>query len=199
MNWLDTKAEVNTGWGMVELRDREITGEENDRMTQKEKVVSLEDARHQVEIAVTRLALLHLSFSRTLVDEFGEEKAKDLIVKSILDYGKRVGERVKRGLPDLPRYGVYGGSKNGRVYDCILAKVFQEYGEQKIGCLYCYVDPAKAMTADLDRKVIHTRCAACGDDYCTFQEKLTTEKERKDFLNRDRDWKFVDPRLVKGS
>lgn len=184
---------------MAELRYSETAQEENGGMMRKEKVVSLENAKHEVGIAITRLALLHLSFSKTLVEELGEERGKELIVKSILDYGKRVGERVKRGLPDLPRYGVYGASKSGIVYDCVLAKVFREYGEQKVGCLYCYVDPAKKMAADLNRKVMHTTCAACGDDHCTFQETPTTEKERKDFFNRDKDWKFVDPRLVKGS
>jgi len=165
-------------------------------MTGREETLPLREARREVETAITRLALLHLSFSKTIVEEFGEEKGKELIVRSILEYGKRVGERIRRGLPDLPKYGVHGGSKDGRVYDCVLAKIFQEYGEQKVGCLYCYVDPAKTMAVNPKRKVIHTTCAACSDDYCTFKEMSTTEKEQQDFISKDKDWKHVDPRLV---
>jgi len=168
-------------------------------MNETEEAISLKEAASQVEIAITRVALLHLSFSKTLVEELGEKRGKELIVKSILEYGKRIGERTKRGLPDLPKYGVYGARKDGKVYDCVLARTFQEYGEEKIGCLYCYVDPAKSMSVNPMRKVIHTTCAACGDDYCTFDERTTTEKERKDFENKDIYWRYVDPRLVKGS
>jgi len=166
-------------------------------MTGREETVSLGEAKREVETAITRLALLHLSFSKTIVDEFGEEKGKELIVKSILEYGRRVGERIRRGLPDLPKYGVHGGSKDGRIYDCVLAKIFREFGEQKVGCLYCYVDPAKTMAVNPERKIIHTTCAACGDDCCTFKEMPTTEKERQGFISKDKDWKYVDPRLAK--
>jgi hypothetical protein len=40
-------------------------------MAEKERSVSVKEATHEVEIAITRLALLHLSFSRTLVEELG--------------------------------------------------------------------------------------------------------------------------------
>lgn len=169
------------------------------KMAGKERFVSIEEATHEVEVAIKRLALLHLSFSKTLVEELGEKKGKELITKSILDYGKRVGEMTKRGLPDLPKYGVHGGWKDERLYDCVLARTFHEYGEEDVGCLYCYVDPAKSMAIDPDHKVIHEDCAACGDDYCTFKQVPTTKKERADFKNMGRDWRNVDPRLVQGS
>ncbi len=168
-------------------------------MAEKDEVVPLKEAAREVETAMTRVALLHLSFSKTLIEEFGEEKGKEMIVKSVLEYGKRVGERAKRGLPDLPKYGIHRKLVNGRVYDCVFARTFQEYGEQKIGCLYCYVDPAKSMAGDPMHKTIHTTCAACGDDYCTFEQVPTTEKERRDFSNKHKDWKYVDPRLARDS
>lgn len=168
-------------------------------MTRKEECVSFKEARQQVEIAVVRTALLHLAFSTTLVEEFGEEKGKELIIKSILEYGRRVGERIKKGLPDLPKYGVHGGlTPSGRVYDCVFAKVFQEYGELDLGCLYCYVDPAKSMAQEPARKLMHVDCVACGDDFCSFATVPTTEKERNDFVNKNKDWKHVDPRLTNG-
>ena len=48
-------------------------------MTNKEEVVTLKDAIEQVETAVTRIALIHLGFSKTLVEELGEEKGKEFI------------------------------------------------------------------------------------------------------------------------
>jgi len=168
-------------------------------MTEQEGFVSLAEATHEVEVAITRLALLHLSFSKILVEEFGDEKGKELVIKSILEYGKRVGARTKRGLPELPKYGVYREYKDERVYDCVLAKIFHEYGEEDIGCLYCYVDPAKTMAADPHHKLIHRDCAACGDDYCTIELTPTTKKERADFKSMGTAWANVDQRLAQGS
>lgn len=167
-------------------------------MAEKERFVSLAEATDEVEVAITRVALLHLSFSKTLVEEFVEKNGKELVIRSILEYGKRVGERTKRGLPDLPKYGVHGEWKDEKLYDCVLAKIFHEYGEEDVGCLYCYVDVAKSMAVDPENKVIHKDCAACGDYCCTFEQLPTTKKERADFKNMDRNWRNVDPRLIQG-
>ena len=167
-------------------------------MDKKEESVPLKKAVREVEIAMARVALLHLSFSKVLVDELGEEKGKGLIVRSILEYGRRIGERTKRGLEDLPSYGVVGRFEDNKAFDCVLAKIFHEYGEEDLGCLYCYVDAAKSMAFDPDSKIIHKTCAACGDDYCTFERKRTTAKERRDFKEESGHWKNVDPRLVEG-
>jgi hypothetical protein len=168
-------------------------------MSRKAEYVPLEEAIEQVRVAVSRLALLHLSFSKILVDELGEEKGKDLIIKSVAEYGRRVGERTKQGLQDLPKYGVTEKNEDGRAYNCVLGRIFQEYGEEELGCLYCYVDAAKSMAVDPNRKLIHKTSIACGDEHCTFEWANTTEKEREDFKNNATDWKLVDPRLVKGS
>lgn len=168
---------------------------------EKEELVPLKEAKEQVETAITRIALLHLAFSKMIVEQFGVEKGRALITKSILQYGRWVGERIKRGLPDYPvaKYGAYVEHENGEVYDCVLARIFQQYGELDLGSLYCYVDPAKFMAVDPSRKQVHNDCAACGDEYCTFNEVPTTEKERNDFMNRSIDWKYVDPRLVRAT
>jgi hypothetical protein len=165
---------------------------------QKRKTVSIENAAREVDVAITRLALLHLSFSKTLVDEFGKEKGKELIIKSVLEYGKRVGDRIKKGLPDLPRYGVYAYHDTERYYGCVLAKIFKEYGEEELGCLYCYVDAAKSMQVDPNSKFIHITCAACGDENCTFEKTATNAKERKSFQTMNKEWKLVDKRLAEG-
>lgn len=167
-------------------------------MTESEKLVTFKEAREQVELAITRAALLHLAYSKTLVEEFGEEKGKELIIRSILEYGKRVGERVAKGLPDLPRYGVHEGrTPDGKVLNCVFERVFHEYGELDLGALYCYVDPAKSMAQNPTQKKIHILCAACGDDSCSFSTLPTTEKERNDFIKKSKDWKHVDPRLTR--
>ena len=64
-------------------------------MTTEKKMVPLEEAEEQVRRVCTRLALLHLSFAKTLVEELGEEKGKHLILKAIKDYGIRIGGEVK--------------------------------------------------------------------------------------------------------
>jgi len=168
-------------------------------MVKEEKTTSLMDAKTQVEVAITRIALLHLAFSRTLVEEFGQEKGKELIIKSIMEYGKIIGERSVQHKQDLPKYGVHEKFENGKAYGCVFAKIFQEYKEEDLGCLYCYVDPAKSMTVNLKSKFIHKDCAACGDEYCSFESLPTTEKEQYQFVERDAEWKYVDPRLAKGT
>ncbi len=100
----------------------------------------------------------------------------------------------ERGLPDLPKYGVCH-MRDGMAYDCILAKVFHEYGEEGIGCLYCYIDPAKTMARDPYHKLVHKECAACGDGRCSYQSLPTTEKERTDFKLKRAAWMEVDARL----
>jgi hypothetical protein len=161
--------------------------------------VTLTEATEQVEIAITRTALLHIAFAKTLVKEFGEEKGRELILKSIMEYGDMVGKRIKRGLPDLPKYGIARQlGSNGEYYGCAFARTFRECGQEDLGYLYCYVDAAKSMGQDPEHKLVHKDCAACGDEYCTFQTLATTEKERNDFINRKQDWKEVDQRLSEG-
>ena len=131
-----------------------------------------------------------------------------MVLRAIMEYGRRVGERVKRGLPDLPKYGVIGREERGRnaakwaegykAYECVFARTFEEYGELDLGFLYCYVDPAKSMAGNSNQKLIHRDCAACGDDYCTFEVLPTTEQERSDFASKRSEWKSVDPRLLEG-
>lgn len=184
-------------------------------MSDKE-MVSIEDAVAQVKKTAARLALLHLGFSTTLLKEFGEEKAKELIIKSMVEYGKLVGKHQKQD--NLPAYGLYEKQsyknqdfidirniplsenesvdfEHFKVYGCELAKTFIELQEEELGRLYCYVDAAKSMAEDPDKKFIHTDCLLCGDDYCSFQYSPTSEKEKEDFKNNNRDWKTIDPLL----
>ena len=168
-------------------------------MPQTEPQVPLSEATQEVEIAVTRLALLHLAFSKTLVEELGERRGKELIIKSICEYGKRIGARTRQGARDLPKYGVTGKFEDGKAYDCVLGRIFREYGEEELGCLYCYVDAAKSMAVDPAKKLVHGSSIACGDEFCSFEWMPTTAKERKDFTDNAPDWQSVDPRLARGA
>jgi len=187
-------------------------------MTDKEEVVPLEDAIEQVKVAITRIALIHLGFSKVLVEELGEEKGKELIIKSIVEYGKLVGKQSQQGRQDLPHYGIHDKYSYGdrefidgrkmpvpegekfdfaqyKVYGCLLAKTFMELGEEELGRLYCYVDSAKSMAVDPTYKLIHTACVLCDDDYCGFNMVPTVDKERDDFEKNTEEWKAVDPIL----
>jgi hypothetical protein len=191
-------------------------------MTDNEEVVSLKDAIEQVKAAVSRIALIHLGFSRTLIEELGEKKGKELIIKSMIEYGKLVGKQTGKGRQDLPYYGIHDkyvyddhefidmrenpvpkaqdfDFTRYKVYGCVLAEVFRELGEEELGRLYCYVDSAKSMATDPRQKLIHTACEPCGDSCCSFDLVPTTDKERKNFSNKSEDWKEVDPILVKES
>lgn len=182
-----------------------------------EEVVSLKEAVDAVESTARRVALLHLAYARTLVDELGEKRGRELIAKAINEFGVRIGERTRQeviaqGLKPtvenfsagesyaIPRFGM---SERGemtktedetrvRVYGCTLAKVWKEYAEEKLGRLYCYVDPAKFMGYDLNYKQIHTKTILDGNECCEMTMRKTTEKERRDFTDKKSDWLYVD-------
>lgn len=172
-------------------------------MNQNEELISLKDAKEEVEVAMTRLALMHLSFSKILVDEFGKEKGKELILKAITEYGSKIGNIIKAGGRDLPKFGVHSGrfyqNEKGEfiVSGCILAKIFKQYDELELGSLYCYVDPSKSMAADISEKLIHKTCEVCGDDKCTLAVVPTTEEDRKYFNERSKDLILLNPYIAK--
>ena len=191
-------------------------------MKKKEKMVPLEEAMEQVRITGRRIALMHLAFSRILVEELGKEKGKKAIIRAMMEYGRMVGEANKAGQQDLPFYGFHDQYTYGdkefldtrekaniagkdfdfaryRVHGCVLAETFLEHDEKELGCLYCYVDSAKSMAADPSKKLMHTACEVVGNGFCAFDLVPTTEKERKAFQDKNVDWKEVDPILIKGS
>ncbi len=164
------------------------------------ETIPLQDAVKATQGALSRVALLHIAFSRVLVDEFGEERGKDIIAKAIIEYGHRVADRVKMGRPDLTELGLYdvkGEDEQGKLFSkgCAFAKVFEEENALDVGHMYCYADAAKIMAFDEDAKMIHLTCQAAGDDTCTVDIVPTTEEEREAFKKRTGLWRKVDPRL----
>ena len=182
-------------------------------MDKKEETVTLEEAKEQVSRACVRLGLLHLSFAKTLINELGERRGKELVLKAIKDYGTRIGGEVKtnaaaQGLDnnpanykeDLPLYGMHErtermeveGEKRVRLYGCVMGKVWHKLGEDELGRLYCYVDPVKYMAFNPNFKMMHLKALPDGDEYCELVVRPTTEQERKDFADKDKDWSYID-------
>jgi len=160
-----------------------------------DKMVPLSEAENEIRVVTVRLALLHLAYSKTLVEEFGWEKGKQLILDSIKRYGVYVADRTKKGHQGLPKYGFWE-RREGKPDLCELGKIMIEMGEPKLGALYCLIDPAKTMAADPEKKMIHTKCMIFGDEGCGFSTTPTTQEERRDF-EEDRDWTYVDPIIDK--
>ena len=181
-----------------------------------EPMIPFKDAQDQVRKTSIRLALIHLGFSRVLAQELGNDKAKELIVKSMIEYGKLVDKH--QSWDNLPYYGLhekhsYKGQEyedarniplqegesfdygNLKVYGCEIGKAFIDLQEEDLGRLYCYVDAAKSMAEDPNKKLIHSDCILCGDGFCSFKMEQTTEKEKADFESGSGDWKSVDPIL----
>lgn len=181
----------------------------------EEDKISIDEAKREVGIAAQRIGLLHLSFAKTLVNELGEKQGKQLILKAIKDYGKRIGERKRKALADkgldptpenspkvadLPKFGINEGSevievegeKRIRSRGCVIAKVWEEYGEEELGRLYCYVDVAKYMAFNPDYKMVHVKTLPDGDDYCELVVRPTSKKEKEDFLDDNTEWSYID-------
>jgi len=186
-------------------------------MSESANTIPLTDAAHEVELASRRLALLHLAFAKTLVQEFGQSKGRQLVAKAIKAYGCMIGEEtraevLKQGLSldpehfgvgssrSLPRFGMHErveeveveGKKRLRAYGCVMAKVWNEYGENELGRLYCYVDPAKYMAYNPDYVLAHVKALPDGDDYCEFCVRQTTAREREDFASENAKWTYTD-------
>jgi len=154
-------------------------------MSEKNEMITEEEATRQVLSIVNRMALLHYSFAKTLVETLGEKKGKDLTRKAIDFYGKQVGKQVKektlaKGLKnllenyqeDLPRFGWnienvdVDGEPRARIHACNLAKAWNELGDPVLGRLYCHMDQAKYTAYNSELECIHVRNTLDGDPYC---------------------------------
>ena len=159
-----------------------------------EEMVPLGEAENEVKVVTQRLTLIHLAYARTLINEFGWKRGKQLVLNAMKEYGRRVAERTKQGHQSLPKYGFWE-RREGKLPLCELGKLILEYDELDIGSLYCLIDPAKTMWANPEEKLIHTKCLAVGDEHCEFETVTTTNKDKEDFFGEGRDWSHVDPRL----
>jgi len=155
-------------------------------MAEEKEMVSREEAQRQVKSMITRAALIHYAFAKTIIDEVGEKRGKELIKKAMALYGEKVGQKARerageKGLPntaenfqdDLPTLGwhsrervVVDGERRARVHTCYLAETWKELGAKEIGRLYCYVDQAKYKAFNPELECVHTKNCLEGDPYC---------------------------------
>ena len=163
---------------------------------EKKEMISKDEAFSQLKLMITRTALIHYAFTKTIIDELGKEKGKELAKKAIRLYGEMVGKKVRentlaKGLPtlaenfqnDLPTLGwadrekvVVEGEKRARVHTCYLAEAWKELGVPEIGRLYCFVDQAKYEAYNPDLECVHTQNVLDGDPYCELAVRSRKKK-----------------------
>jgi len=181
-----------------------------------EEKIDIEAASKEVELVSKRLALLHLAYAKTITEELGEERGKELALKSIKRYGRWIGEKRREEIEEkglepipenfsegealrIPRFGMHSHLEetedSTKLYGCTMGKLWREYGEEELGKLYCYVDPAKYMGFDEDYIQVHKKAMPAGDDCCEFVVRRSTDKEKELFRSDDEDFSFADEHL----
>ncbi len=183
---------------------------------EKDKI-PLDEAAEEVELVSKRLALLHLTYAQTLTEELGEEKGKELTLKAIKRYGKKIGEKRREEIEEkgleptaehfsegdvlrIPRFGMHSDLEEDeegdlQLYGCTLGKFWKEEGEEELGRLYCYVDPAKYMGYNEDAIQIHDKALPAGDECCQFTVRSSTEEEKEMFRSEEEDFSDIDETL----
>jgi hypothetical protein len=167
-------------------------------MNDEKHVVPADEARKAVRDMTRRVGLLHMAYARTLVDELGEERGKELIEKAIWAYGTLIGERTRRSVEargleptvenfskgsDLSPIGfdhattVVEGEERVQSLTCAMAEIWQEYGENELGGLYCLVDPAKMQTYNPHWTWVHTKKIPDGDEFCELAIRPLEEEK----------------------
>ncbi|MFP4051434.1 MAG: L-2-amino-thiazoline-4-carboxylic acid hydrolase [Thermoplasmata archaeon] len=184
-------------------------------MSQEE--IPVEKADEEVELVSKRLAFLHLCYAKTLTEELGEKKGKELILKTIKRYGKEIGKRRRKEIEEkgmeptadnfgegdvlrIPRFGMHTELKtnekgNMELYGCTMGKFWKEEGEEELGRLYCYVDPAKYLGYNEKYIQIHEKAIPAGDEYCEFCVRRPTGEERNLFNSADGNFDDIDEHL----
>jgi hypothetical protein len=143
-----------------------------------------------------RVALLHMSYARVLVDELGAERGLKLVRRAIWRYGTIVGERTRQAVqqqglePTLANMAAgsdlsplafpsthvaVDGEERTQMGACPMAEIWREYGEEALGAQYCDVDPAKMQAYAPDWTMVHTRQLPRGDDCCEIATRPVAE------------------------
>lgn len=157
------------------------------------EMVRKDFAEKDVISMARRLASLYLHFTEVLMEDLGEEKAKEITEKVISRYGQESGLEARKvveglGLPlekenfakgsDLPSLGWKSENKNypdGRcntkITYCPFAEFWIEKGAEKFGRLYCFVDQAKYSGFNPELKCVHEKNVLDGDPYCELAIK----------------------------
>ncbi len=161
-----------------------------------EEKISVEEAKKQIILMANRTAMLYHYIGEVLQENFGEDKAGEILKEAVMRYGKEIGEQVRekvqeKNLPltlenyskgeDLPDLvwdstKVKEGEKELiRVDYCPLASAWLKKGNQKLARLYCFVDQAKFASYN-GIACKHLKNMLDGDEICLFDFE---EKENR--------------------
>lgn len=169
--------------------------------SQTEDTIPAASAEEDRLALARRIGRLYLSFARVIIDRVGEEDGRDAILEAIRDYSARCSDARKKGIPDLPRRGIHtktevvevDGQKRLRCYGCGISDEFAAQDENKLGALYCYIDPCSFMMTLPNIKLFHTKMEPLGDDCCEFDLATVSDEEMQTVLEQGRDYQDVDP------
>ena len=172
-----------------------------------EEMIPVEEAAEDRRALGRRIGRLYLAFARVLIDRLGEEEAKKAILEVIRDYALHCAQARKKGMVDLPSRGIHrktemvevDGKRRLRCYGCGIAQEFAMQDEEKLGALYCYIDPCSFMLTVPNIKFFHTKMEPLGSEYCEFDLTIVSDEEMKSVLEPDRDYQYVDPIIKKGT
>jgi hypothetical protein len=146
------------------------------------KVISEKKCIQQVRGMGIMFGQLYYHFATTLLEEFGETKGKELILKAIRSYGHERGLQVKkevlkhglelnienfRKFSDLPPLG--WEIEDDKIKYCPYADPLLEKGFKEHGILYCEVDFAKYEAYNPDMKVKRVKSLFKDDGYCKYE------------------------------
>jgi predicted ArsR family transcriptional regulator len=168
-------------------------------MNANEQSISKEEALVQVRLALRRAALIYHYFAKTLIDELGEDRGRELILKAVNAYGEHIGKASRRraqekGLAlspqnyqeDLPKMAweaepvTVDGEDRTRVHHCPLAAEWLAMGESRNARLYCFVDQAKMAAFNPEFEYIHLKNMLDGDPYCEMVVRPASRKSDDD-------------------
>lgn len=169
--------------------------------------IPVEEALEDRLALARRIGRLYLSFARVMIDRLGEEEGEKAILEAIRDYSLHCAEARKKGMVDLPRRGIHTkmelveveGEKRLRCHGCGIALELADQDQEKLGALYCYVDPCSYLLTTPNIKMYHTKMEPLGDDYCEFDLAIVTDREMDSVLEPDRDFRDLDPIIKKGT
>jgi hypothetical protein len=175
--------------------------------TRIEESIPAEEATEDRRALGRRIGRLYLAFSRVLIDRLGEEEGKKAILEVIRDYSYYCARARKRGMVDLPQRGIHkktevvevDGQKRLRCYGCGIAEEFAEQDEEKLGALYCYIDPCSFMLTLPNIKLYHNQMEPLGADCCEFNLAIVSDEEMKTVLDEGLDYRDIDPIIKEGT
>jgi len=143
--------------------------------------ISIGECSKQVRRMGNLFGLLYYHFAKTLVNELGEEKGKELILKAVHSYGAERGQVIREkvlaaGLDLtienffnfhwLPPLG-WESDAEGVTY-CCYAEPWIERNEQDLGKLYCEIDFAKAKAYNSKIRVKRVSTILDGEACCAY-------------------------------